>query len=281
VLIWVRGEIVPEGGLAVPVSDRVFEHGLGLFETLRTFHAAAPLLPRHLARMTRSAGELGLPFDVAALPDQQAIRRLLAANEMIGDAMIRITLSGGTAAGGAGVVWMRAAPLPPPVPPGGAVVGFAGLRIDGDPLARHKTLNYWSRRLAYEQARTQGADEVVLFGAYGNYWEGSRTNLFLIRRQMLVTPGLDGPVLPGIMRALVLELAASVGLKPALADRGVSRDDLLRADEVFLTNAVRGIIPVGCIMNNPSPRELSAPGAWTARLRDAVEVWLQHQGSNA
>jgi branched-subunit amino acid aminotransferase/4-amino-4-deoxychorismate lyase len=280
VLIWVPGEIMPEEALAVPVSDRVFEHGLGLFETLRTVRGAAPLLPRHLARMTRSAEELGLPFDPTALPDQEAIRRLLAANGMTGDAMIRITLSGGTSEGGRATVWMRSAPLPPPAPSDGAVIGFAGLRFDLDPLARHKTLNYWSRRLAYEQGRAQGADE-VLFQFRGGYWEGSRTNLFVIRRKALATSGLDGPVLPGIMRALVLELAPAVGLEPVLAEWGISRDQLLRADEVFLTNAVRGIIPVGRIMDSLSPQQLSAPGPGTTRLRDAVEEWFEQEGSRA
>jgi branched-subunit amino acid aminotransferase/4-amino-4-deoxychorismate lyase len=281
VLIWVRGEIVPEEALAVPVSDRVFEHGLGLFETLRTFRGAAPLLPRHLARMTRSAEELRLPFDAAVLPDQEAIARLLAANDLGGDAMIRITLSGGTAEGGPAVVWMRAAPLPPPTPPGGVVVDFSGWTpFKGDPIARHKTLNYWSRRLTFEQGRARGADEVLL-GFRGGYWEGTRTNLFVIRRKMLLTPGLDGPVLPGIMRALVLELAPSLGLVPRLADMGVSHSDLLKADEVLLTNAVRGIVPVGRIMDSQSPRQLTAPGPNTCRLRDAVEQWFQHEGSRA
>jgi branched-subunit amino acid aminotransferase/4-amino-4-deoxychorismate lyase len=230
--------------------------------------------------MTRSAEELGLPFDSAALTDGEAIRRLLAANQMPGDAMIRITLSGGTSAGGAGVVWMRAAPLPPPAPAGGAVVSFAGQTLFADRLARHKTLNYWSRRLAYEEGRARGADE-VLFGFRGGYAEGSRTNLFLIRRTMLITPGLDGPVLPGIMRALVLELAPGLGFLPVVVDSGVSRHQLLGADEVFLTNAVRGIIPVGRILDSLSPRQWSAPGTGTTRLRDAVEDWFQQEGSRA
>ena len=54
-MIWVGGRIVPDDALRVSVLDRTFEHGLGLFETLRTWNGRAPLLDRHLARMTRSA----------------------------------------------------------------------------------------------------------------------------------------------------------------------------------------------------------------------------------
>jgi branched-subunit amino acid aminotransferase/4-amino-4-deoxychorismate lyase len=266
---------MPEEALRVPAGDRVFEHGLGLFETLRTHCGFAPLLPRHLTRMTRSAAELGLPLDPGSLPDATALAALLEANAAGDDVLTRITLSGGTAGGGAPLVWMRQGPLPPPIGAAGAVVGHAdGTLSAGDLLARHKTLNYWSRRIAYEQGRHQGADEVLLATPDGRFWEGTRMNLFLVRGGTLLTPGLNGPVLPGIMRALVLELATGVGLSAVLCDQGISGADLESADEVFLTNAVRGIVPVGTIAG----RSYTAPGPWTCRLRDRVEAWLHPWG---
>jgi branched-subunit amino acid aminotransferase/4-amino-4-deoxychorismate lyase len=277
VLIWVRGEIVPEEALAVPAGDRVFEHGVGLFETLRTFGGAAPLLPRHLARMNRSAAALGLPLDRIALPDAGAISRLVEANRGPGDAVIRITLSGGTIGGGEALVWMRLASLPPPPPATGAVVDCAAWTLDrADPLARHKTLNYWARRLAYEHGQARGADEVLFATPDGSFWEGSRMNLFLVSEGILRTPGLDGPVLPGIMRALILELAPDLGLMPAAAERGLSEAELAAADEVFLTNSVRGVVPVGRLTDHRWP----APGSWTSRLRDRVDEWLSQRGSD-
>ena len=266
---------MPEDALLVPAGDRVFEHGIGLFETLRTWCGFSPLLPRHLARMTRSAAELGLPLDLAALPDAAAIDGLLQANAVSGDALIRITLSGGVPGRGAGLVWMRQAPLPPPLAATGAIVGFGSWTLaEGDLLARHKTLNYWSRRLAYEQGRQRGADEVLLATPDGRFWEGTRTNLFLVRDGALLTPGLNGPVLPGIMRALVLELAAGVGLSLVSCEGGVSATDLDTADEVFLTNAVRVIVPVGTMPG----RSYTAPGPWTCRLLDRVTDWLHPWG---
>ena len=61
-MIWVHGEIVPDDALGISVLDRTFEHGLGLFETFRTWNGHATLLDRHLDRLTRSAHELGLPL---------------------------------------------------------------------------------------------------------------------------------------------------------------------------------------------------------------------------
>ncbi len=75
-MIWVGGAVVPDDALRISVTDRTFEHGLGLFETLRTWNGHAPLLDRHLARMTGSARALGLPLDPDALPDAGAVAAL-------------------------------------------------------------------------------------------------------------------------------------------------------------------------------------------------------------
>jgi branched-subunit amino acid aminotransferase/4-amino-4-deoxychorismate lyase len=265
-MIWVGGRIVAEDALAIPVDDRAFEHGLGLFETLRTWAGSATLLPRHLERMTRSAAALGLPLDPGTLPDGEAVGRLSRADRRTGDVLVRITLSGGRSDHDGARVWMRHASLPPPPRETGAVVVPAAWTLaHDDPLARHKTLNYWSRRLAYERGRIAGADEVLFATADGRIWEGSRMNLFLVQDDELVTPELSGPVLPGVMRALVLEVAAELGL--ATCERSVGGEDLVRADEVFLTNAARGIVPVGRIPD----RTFAAPGPWTTRLRTQIE----------
>src|SRR5205823_12510642 len=129
-----------------------------------------------------------------------------------------------------------------------------------NPLARHKTLNYWGQRLAFERARSLGADEALLATPDARIWEGTRTNLFLVRGRSLVTPGTVGPVLPGVMRALVLERAPDAGL--ATSEEDVTIDDLDAADEVFLTNAVRGVVPVG----RAEGRDREAPGPVTDRL---------------
>jgi branched-subunit amino acid aminotransferase/4-amino-4-deoxychorismate lyase len=98
--------------------------------------------------------------------------------------------------------------------------------------------------------------------------------LFLVRGNALLTPGLSGPVLPGVMRALVLELASGVGLSTVSCEGGVSLTELETADEVFLTNAVRGLIPVAAMPG----QSFTAPGPWTCRLSDRVTQWLHQPG---
>src|SRR5205823_4197652 len=146
-----------------------------------------------------------------------------------------------------------------------------------DPLARHKSLNYWSRRLAFEEARRQGFDEVLCISPgsyYSYYWEGSRTNLFLIRNVSLSTPCLDGPIVPGVMRALVLEHARELPLVDVHEETGLRMGEIREADEIFLTNSVRGIIPVARAGYDDRHGgfhwiDWPAPGPWTQR------IWLK------
>lgn len=276
-MIWSRGEVLPDEALAIPATDRTFEHGLGLFETLRTWNGRPVLLGRHLARLAASAAALGIPIGRDALPDADAVGLLVGATRE--DVLVRITLSGGTSAEGGSTLWMRASPLPPPSWSGSARValGRGPMAQSSGALHRHKTLNYLARRMAYEEARGLGFDEVLL-NSGGHPVEGSRTNLFCVVGGRLATPSAETCCLvPGIMRGLVLDLARGLGPVAETAEPLTERT-LLLADEVFLTNAIRGIIPVRSVVDpglsqDPPPIK-EAPGPWTRRLQESLESWL-------
>ncbi len=254
---------MPDEALTIPALDRAFEHGLGLFETLRTWEGRAPLLGRHLRRMTDSARALGLHLNPARLPTPEAVSALLQAENFRGDALLRITMTGGTDEPGSAVVWMRARTLPPPGRAGGAIVETTWEVSRDDSLARHKSLNYWGRRRAHERAIAAGTDELLSRSADGRYWEGSRTSLFLVAEQALLTPPASGPIVPGVMRGLVVDQGAiETEVDFALLDR---------ASEAFLTNSVRGIIPIGRLFG----RDLPAPGPIAGSLASDLDVWCR------
>ena len=100
------------------------------------------------------------------------------------------------------------------LPPAGSRGGDSGpgrpVRVDM--LAGHKTLNYWPNRIMYEDARGGGFDECVTISPDGHLWEGSRSNLFVVMDGQILTPPCAGKVLPGIMRGLILERGARLGL---------------------------------------------------------------------
>src|SRR5262249_30302419 len=171
-MIWLRGEILADRELRISALDRTFEHGLGLFETFRTWDGHPTLMGRHLERMQCSALEMGLTLDPDDLPDEAAVeafRRVGSEHRKEAcdggqsppyrDFRLRMVLSGGLPGGEKSLVWMTAGALPPAS--GGARILRTMLVDPDDPLARHKTLNYWRRRIEQARAEQEGADEVL------------------------------------------------------------------------------------------------------------------------
>jgi branched-subunit amino acid aminotransferase/4-amino-4-deoxychorismate lyase len=279
-VIWFRGGIVSDDAVKVSVLDRTIEHGIGLFETFRTWNSHPAVLPRHRQRMLESAGALGLPIDPRHFPDAGAVAALLAATQEspgarpLTDRRFRVTLAGGSSAepNRGAILWMISGPLHAPLRPSGAVIKRSIQVAVDDPLARHKTLNYWRNRLAYETALSEGCDEVLRVTPDGLVCEGTRSNIFLVFGRRLWTPRADAPLLPGIMRQVVLEQSARIGIDCVEAPLPITR--LAAADEAFLTNSVRGLSPVARLID----RELPVPGPVTSQLWRSILPWLESGG---
>ena len=282
-MIWTEGKIIPPEALHIDVLDETFQHGLGLFETFRTWKGSPTLFRRHLERLQRSARDLDLPLRCEQLPDVAALHQLIAQNPPIApgrdvDVRIRITLSGGRGIPGSAVkrstLWMTVGPIGSPTPPGAATIKGSIQVAPDDPLARHKTLNYWRKRIGWTRAVAEGADEVLCVTPDGLVCEGTRSNLFLVQGPRLSTPGTEGPLLPGIMRRVVLDQAERLGL--TIFEGRVPMESLATADEAFLTNSVAGMLPVCWLFS----RELPAPGPVTQRLWSSILPWLEAGGTS-
>ena len=111
-----------------------------------------------------------------------------------------------------------------------------------DPLARHKTTSYLSRLLALRRAREASCFEAIWFSTNHELAEGSISNVLLVRGGEILTPPLDAPILPGIMRGLVLEEARRSNI--TVTEKPLTIDDLLDADEMLLTNSMIQVLPV-------------------------------------
>jgi len=278
-MIWCDGQIIRSDGLRISVTDRTFEHGLGLFETFRTWNGHPTLLDRHLERVQHSARELDLPLEPPQLPDARAVFDVIKANDAHldpdQDVRLRLTLSGGlaiTPASGS-VLWMTVGSLPPVFHQRGAVITqFIEVAAD-DPLARHKTLNYWRKRVAHSQALESGSDEVLCLSRERLILEATRSNVFLVQGRRLCTPSLDGPLLPGVMRRVVLDRAGRLGLE--VEEGPLPLERIGTAGEAFLTSSVRGMLPIARLMN----AELPTPGPVTRQLWNDILPWLESGGT--
>jgi branched-subunit amino acid aminotransferase/4-amino-4-deoxychorismate lyase len=107
-------------------------------------------------------------------------------------------------------------------------------------LTGFKTLNYLENRLARETARASDFDEAIFVTPAGRVLEGSSTSVFIVKEGHAHTPPLSLGVLPGVARARVLAL---IGPERA-HETAFTLDELMAADEVFLTNSLMGVMPV-------------------------------------
>jgi len=277
---WVllNGQFVEQTTASVSVFDAAFLHGVGLFETMRAEGGRVFKLEAHLSRLLHSAGKLLAPMERSALPTAERFEELLQRNGLR-QARVRLTVTPGVTAesGDEGLprptVLVTAGPLggfPAQTYRDGVAVMVARTRqAADDPLAGHKTTCYLPRLLALRAAHGAKCTETLFFNTRNELAEGAISNVFTVTGGQLRTPPLETPVLPGIARATVLELARELKV-PVDDQTPLTIDNLLDADEVFLTNAIIQVLPVVRVEKHDIRQ--GRPGPVTQRLADAYRA---------
>lgn len=282
-----HGRFHEPGEAVVSLDDAGFQHGIGLFETLAVRNGRAFRADRHVARLVRSAQELGLAEQVDPEPMVASIDKAIEHNGLE-NARLRVTLT----AGAVSLLPGREVPARPmptfAVQPSPVTAyderyfeeGILALIAPShanplDPTSGHKTLNYWQRLRSLRQAAAAGAGEAIWLSVTNHLASGAISNLFLVRGEELYTPfahgeevegALHAPVLPGVTREAVIEVAEASGMTVTRAMLTV--EDLLSADEVFLTNSGWQVLPVSRIEKSEIGE--GKAGAVTKRLREGL-----------
>lgn len=276
--VFVDGAVVDAADARIPVTDRGLQFGDGVFEVMRTAGGRPVLLDRHLARLAAGAAAIRLvPPPAAAIAD--AVARTLAG--MGGDARIKIVVTRGDAplstplaAAGPARMLVIAEPLVLPSAEvyahGIALVTVARRMPAPDALdPRIKALAYLDRVLALDDALSRGADDAVRLDADGRVAECATANLFAVVAGGLVTPPAIA-ALAGVTRGVVLELAAAEPI--AVREHAMTPAELAAADEIFVTSAVRGVMPVASldgVARLPGPVTRLLAERYRGRLIDA------------
>ncbi|NSX12579.1 aminodeoxychorismate synthase component I [Cupriavidus taiwanensis] len=210
--------------------------GFTLFETLRVQDGACRYLARHLARIGASALAFGFAFDA------DAARAAVAAQAaQLGAGTWRLRLSvdkAGTLAFASGAL----APLP--AGPVGVDIAPDPLPV-ADPLRRHKTSARAVFDAGWQAAERAGGFDRLFFNPRGELLEGGRSSVFVRVDGRWLTPPLSADILPGVMRAVVLETGGAALGAPgeAVEEAVVTRAMLARAEAIVLVNALRGAMP--------------------------------------
>lgn len=265
-MLWIDGAPV---GAAQPL-DRGLEFGDGLFETLAVVDGRPRLLERHLERLARGATVLGL-----CLPPAATLRaELVAAAAVPGTVVLKLLVSRGDGGIGYAVAAERpvrryvvASPARrAPLPAQASVTRLATPLVAQGRLAGLKHLNRLEQVLLRRDVTEAGADEGLVSDEAGRLIGGVMTNVFLVRHGAVVTPDLCRCGIDGVMRAAVLAALRDAGIPVTVRDVAPSEVDA--AEEVFLTNALVGVWPVGRIGATTFPI-----GPLTRALQAQVAAW--------
>lgn len=252
IVVHVGGRLVPRDGATVSVFDSVVQGGDAVWEGLRVYDGRILAFDEHLDRLFASAHALAFADPPSRDEVRDAVFGTLAANGMRDGVHVRLTLTRGPKVTSgmsprfnrAGCTLIVLAEWKPPV------YASEGVRLVTSSVRRNSPSildskihhnNLLNNILAKIEADVAGADDAVMLDLAGFVAETNATNLFAVRRGTLVTPHADA-CLPGITRALVLDLARGAGI--GVVERNVSVSELYTADEVFTTGTMGELSPV-------------------------------------
>jgi branched-chain amino acid aminotransferase len=244
------GELVPASTLPHPLLNRAFSFADGFFESIRVVGGVPRNVELHYGRIVDSCAghRMELPDDFTRERFSAALQDLAQASGIREGGYIRVTCY--RSGGGRylplqhRMTWVGIAK---PLEDNHFVLNERGLKVDIytdmrkplSPLANFKNLAATLYVQSAVWAEAGGFDEALILNDQHQIIESTRSNIFLASNGVLYTPGLEcGPV-GGVMRAAVIGVAQAAGMK--VYECNLSPQELLRADELFLTNALRGI----------------------------------------
>lgn len=249
----INGHIVPAEEAVIPVTDRGFLYGDGLFETLHAYGGKLFRVEEHLARLKSGAAKLFFEPapDVAVLFNWLSAVMKAAGHE---ESHVRLTLTRGSGKHGPSLlgkfspnVIIVATPYQRPpaekTAQGSSAIFATFRRQETAATAKLKSLNYLEQILAKREADLAGVDEALLLNNAGMLCEGSASNISLIRAGVLTMPDPErAGALPGIAQLTAVRAAENLGIPVSITslspwDPGVS-------DEAFLTGSMREISPL-------------------------------------
>jgi branched-chain amino acid aminotransferase len=262
-IVYLNGDWLESDDAKIAIDDRGFLLADGVFETARLTRGRYFRLGHHLDRLTESARQLRLPMpDHATL---EGIARTIAQKNDLRDGSLRITITRGR--GGRGLDTRGAGP--PTI-----LVTIAPVAADWrERAARGWTLVVAQTRrpsplsvpsqikalgrvyaiLAHLEAEEAGADDALLVTADGDVAEGPTWNFFWRKGQVIRTASLDGGVLEGVTRSIIMHLASEAGYQ---VEEGLwPPSDVLEADEAFASMTSAGVVPIRSLDGRAFPAD--------------------------
>lgn len=261
----------------IAISDRGFQYGDGLFETIEVSHGQAVFFDRHLERLKSGCHRLHIPFPDAQLLSFEA--KELCRQWPSVHAVLKIIITRGT--GGRGyrqpdfiqptrVLSLHPYPDYPEIyPEQGIVARFCSTRLGLNPtLAGIKHLNRLEQVLGRAEWNDTAIQEGLMLDINDHVIEGTMTNLFYIKNNSLYTAALTQAGVAGIMRGIIMTLSVDHGL--SVIEHAFTKDELLSADEAFVCNSIIGIWPV---------KQMNITEFPVGPITKSIQIWLNEFAS--
>jgi D-alanine transaminase len=274
----VNGAFVPEAEASVSIFDRGFLFADGVYEVIAVVDGRFVDDGPHLDRLERSLGEIQLPLPLARMELHAMLLELVSRNSVV-EGLVYMQVTRGPAERDFAfpaapkptvVAWARALPM---IEHPRAAAGASAILVPDQRWARRdiKSIALLPQVLAKQAARAADAFEALMVED-GHLSEGGSSTLFMVKNGALVTHALGTEVLPGITRERVFTLAARHGI--AIQERSITTDELLSADELFVTAATALVMPI--VRVDGVAIGSGAPGPITVRLRADYVASVRH-----
>jgi branched-chain amino acid aminotransferase len=268
--VLIDGEAVDPADATVSVFDIALQRGFGCFEALRTYGGKAFRQAAHLDRLERSARALSLP-----LPPRPEIDAWVSDRAAVGDAVVRVLVTGGTdrhASGEGSRLVVFAEPLPELEPEMSLLPVAAPWHPDGEmsELTGAKTLSYGPNFAARIAATRAGFDDALLVGRSARVLEGPTYSVAWVTGGVVETPALDLGILASVTRTATIDVAERFGIE--VREGRYPLDRLFDADEAMVLSTVREVTPVVRV-----GEVTKAAGPVVARLRDGFRTLVREE----
>ncbi|HWS75613.1 MAG TPA: D-amino acid aminotransferase [Quisquiliibacterium sp.] len=272
--VFLNGEFLPIEEARVPVLDRGFIFGDGIYEVVPVYGGRPFRWPQHLARLERSLAKVGIanPRDAAGW---RALVTELVERHPWPDQFVYLQVTRGVARrdhafpkGVAPTVFAMSSELVP-VPQEQREQGVRAITLTDERWLHCdiKSTSLLGNVLARQAAVQAGASECVMFRD-GFLTEGSACNFWVVRHGTLLGPPRDNLILEGIRSGLLDELCAAAGIPMDI--RRITREEVFAADELLLTSATREVLPVTRLDGGPIGS--GRPGPVFAKLYAAYQA---------
>jgi branched-chain amino acid aminotransferase len=242
-IYYVNGEFVEAEKAVIPVDDLAVLRGYGVFDLMRTFDGIPFCLHEHIERLQCSAEKIGLLLPWTHDKIAAVVKETLRKNQHA-ESNIRIVVTGGSSPDfitpqGNPRLLVMVTPLPK-LPDAWYKSGVKVITVLSErQVPEAKSIDYIPATIGLQRAKEEGAIEAVYVDRKGNVLEGTTSNIFAIRNRRLISP--DKGILSGITRRVILRLAKN---RLAVELRDMTLDELISADEVFITGTNKGVVPV-------------------------------------